>query len=166
MSPSRFWGVRGTALTLVAVLASAACQAAPQGTAEGASEAASDFLTNLVNQRADLAWKALTPATQKALYDDDQSLFTAEVASANWSDVTWEIGRPPVSLEISWGVYVAVDGGSSAVPEFLLTRRLMSRWEEEEGSVVTDRGIFLLIQLSGGESPNYSVPGIALDTRQ
>ncbi len=60
-------------------------------------------------------------------------------------------------------VYVAVEGGSTAAPDFVLNRRTVEPRQEGSGVVMSDRGIALHAQITGPDT--YVVPGIGLATR-
>lgn len=114
-----------------------------------AAAAADDFLGLLTAQRHAEAWDALTPRTRTEAYGDDPEAFARDVVSADWSTLSWRIG-PVVDYEISWGVFVQVDGGEA--PAFLVERHLAA------GS--TDR-LVLLVQLHTDGS--YSIAGQGMD---
>jgi hypothetical protein len=149
------------AILMVAMLLATSCQGGA-GTPDEAARAARSFLSDLIAGRAEQAWQALTPATRQALYSDDESLFANDVQGSDWSGITWDITRPPVSRDISWAVFVDVDGGSSSLPDFLVSSGLVDVWEVAGAdNVMTNKGLILSVQGVGGG--NWQVAGVGLD---
>jgi hypothetical protein len=143
------WTLRLFAITM-ALLSLVACSRHAQGTANGAAEAAGDFLSLLMEGKANEAWMHLTPATRTVIYDDDEGAFAADVQQADWSRLEWEIG-PITDYEISWGVNVIVD--DEAVPDFLFREGLVTASDPF--------GMHLLVQLNDA---GYMIAGRGLDT--
>ena len=144
-----------------------ACGPSPAGTREDAQSGARDFLGNLVDGRADLAWAALTPKTRQVTYGDDEALFAAEVADADWSAVSRNVPLDGIySLDTTWEAHISVVGGSTVVPDFLIRRRIVAAWRESgPDNVDRDLGIVLFVQVTGAGFNGYVVPGIGLDER-
>lgn len=150
-------------LSLALVLS--ACSQRPPGTPDLATRAVENFLHLLESGEGALAWAALTPATQQAAYEGNAELFAAEIADGEWGVRDWDVGEAVVSRDISWAVYVGIEGGSSEVPEFLVNRGIVAPWlESDEDNVATDRGILLLVQPTGPGERDYVIPGQGLDT--
>lgn len=137
---------------LLALLVLAGCQLAEQpGDERLAAAAALDFLGKMADGRVAETWAILTPATRAQIYKDDADEFAADVASADWSSLSWQVG-PVSNLDISWGVYVEVLGGPA--PDFLTEREIAGTSSEGD--------LFLLIQLS--DDGSYAVAGQAMDS--
>ena len=150
-------------MLLLILLMLVACGDGEENHPEQAARAADAFLEMLVAKEIDQAWGTLTPATQRAAYGNDMEAFAEEVANAHWEQMRWRV-QQPVWLDISWAVYVAVEGGSTVVPAFLLERGIVDVWQEGDGAIVRDRGILLLVQRT--TFGTWVVPGKGLDQRQ
>jgi len=84
------------------------------------------FLRALANHDAQDAWSHLTAGTRHNVYDDDEAAFARDVADADWSGLTWQVG-PVTNLDWAWGVHVLVD--EERVPAFLVDRQIAAGWE-------------------------------------
>lgn len=150
---------RRTAVSLLAVtLALAGCgQFLPYsqgGSRAAATQAANAFLTALVTGDSNEAWSHLTPKTKQVVYENDPTVFAADVESADWSRMAWQMG-PVTDLDISWGVHAIVD--AAAVPVFLVAREIVA------GGPDSDM-IVLLVQIPG-ELRDYLIAAQGLDER-
>src|SRR5688500_5107808 len=93
-----------------------------------AAAAARSFVEHLALNQPDEAWEMLGLTTREAAYGGDASQFASEVDDADWSRVRWEIDREPRSLDTGWAVFVTVEGGSSAIPDFVIGREIAQPW--------------------------------------
>jgi hypothetical protein len=122
------------------------------GNEDAAAAAADNFVELLVAERAGDAWDTLTPATRTAAYGDDFGTFAGEVRNADWAPLRWRIG-PVVDYDISWGVYVEVEGGE--LPAFLTSRNIAAGSRDQ---------LVLMVQIRRDGS--HAVAGVGLDRRE
>jgi len=128
-----------------------------------AAAAARSFVEHLALNQPDEAWEMLGLTTREAAYGGDASQFASEVDDADWSRVRWEIDREPRSLDTGWAVFVTVEGGSSAIPDFVIGREIAQPWTSADGEgAVTDHGVVLTLQRSA--IGVWSVVGPGLDS--
>jgi hypothetical protein len=131
--------------------------------ASEATAAAADFMAALESGNVDDAWASLSPRTREALYEGHEELLAQDLAASQGPFPGWEISGAPSWLDTSWAVPVSIVGGSDALPQFMLDRRLVGQWSEQgnEGAVV-NRGVLILVERAQGGG-SWQIAAIAYD---